>query len=267
MRFPIENEFAESYKIKIDQGLSFIEDKNICITGLARNIQPVLYNTLLTLSEICSLFNNCNIVIFENDSTDNTKQILQSWERPNYYLISEQLNANHPVGSSKSKLRTEALASYRNIAKKFISNIDKKFDYIIVVDLDFRGIDINGLLNTFGWLSCTDIDAMVGLSYLLLKDQSEKITMLNYDSWAFRYNWWNDYQEKMPWFEKWFPFIGSSPIKLNSAFGGIGVYKADQFLSCEYEGYDCEHVCLHKNLYKKYSNFNLSLNPSQLFII
>lgn len=268
MRFPINDEFIDSYKQKIDEGILFIKDKNICITGLARNIETVLHNSLNHLSAICGLFNNCNVVIFENDSSDNTKNILQSWQRPNYYLISQNLKATHPTGSSKSLLRTTALANYRNICKDYIiNNIPNKLDYIIVIDLDFRGIDINGLLNSFGWISSLNIDAMVGAAYMLVKDKFDKITIVNYDSWAFRHTWWNDHQEQMPWFANWCPFIGSQPIKVNSAFGGIGIYHADKYLSCDYEGYDCEHVCFHKNLYNKYPDFNLSLNPSQLFII
>jgi hypothetical protein len=268
MRFPIDDEFIDSYKQKIGEGISFIQDKNICITGLARNIEPVLQNSLNHLSSICGLFNNCNVVIFENDSSDNTKNILQSWQQSNYYLISQNLKATHPTGSSKSLLRTTALANYRNICKNYIvDNIKTKLDYIIVIDLDFRGIDINGILNSFGWISSSNIDGIVGIAYMLLKDPFDKITILNYDSWAFRHTWWDDHQEQMPWFEKWCPFIGSQPIKVNSAFGGIGIYSADPYLSCNYDGYDCEHVCFHKNLYNKYPNFNLSLNPSQLFII
>jgi hypothetical protein len=267
MRFRIDDEFIDVYTEKINEGSTFIKDKNICITGLARNIESTIDNSLEYLSAICSLFNSCNSVIFENDSTDNTKNILTSWQNKHNHLISYSLNATHPTGSSKSRLRTEALAKYRNICKQFIADKFTNLDYIMVIDLDFRGIDINGILNSFGWLSSSEIDAIVGSCYMILQDEHNNRTALNYDSWAFRQNWWNDNQEKMPWFSRWFPFIGSPPMKVNSAFGGIGIYKADQYLSCDYEGYDCEHVCFHKNLYNKYINFNLCLNPSQLFII
>lgn len=56
-----------------------------------------------------------------------------------------------------------------------------------------------------------------------------------------------------------------SLLRVNSAFGGLCTYKTKWLKCAEYEGYDCEHVCFHKNLYK-YTEFNLSLNPSQTIL-
>lgn len=269
MKLPILPEFTDGYINKINIGKKYCEQLNIAITCLARNISELLPHSLSVLDELESNFNKCYYVIYENDSIDDTKNILYNWSNSNSnkLIISENLQANHPTGNSKSQLRTKALSNYRNQCKKYIKNyLPKNIDYVIVLDLDFRGLGKNSIFNSFGWLKDGNFDAMVGNAYLISKNIDELI-IHNYDSWAFRLNWWQDYQDIMPWFAYWVPFVGTPPIKVNSAFGGIGIYKAHQYLSVDYEGYDCEHVCFHKNLYDKYPTFSLGLNPSQIIYI
>lgn len=131
---------------------------------------------------------------------------------------------------------------------------------------------INGLLNTFGWMSDNEIiKAMCGISirYQNVLSQAHK-NYWNYDCWAYRGNWWIDKQTEvndtnsMLWFGFWIPPVGSPPTRINSGFGGMCVYESKFLLSNKYEGYDCEHVCLHKNIYNNTNNFSLYMNPSQI---
>jgi hypothetical protein len=103
---------------------------------------------------------------------------------------------------------------------------------------------------------------MAGVSYLVQNNM-----LLNYDSWAYRHTWWEDLQENMHWFPMWFPFAGSLPFKVNSAFGGSVLYETKMFLSADYDGYDCEHVCFHKNILTKNPECKLFMNPSQLMVV
>lgn len=268
MKIKIFDEFIDKYNNTVSDGKIIAKNKKVCITALARNIEKYLPETLSTLDQIGKLFYNAKYLIYENDSKDNTKYILEDWSNrsSDHYLISENLNASHPCGpSSKSTLRTQALASYRNKCKSYISQHLSDSDFILVIDLDFIFYNIDGLFHSIGYMSHNShIDAMAGFSYLM---QNFNRSFTNYDSWAYRHTWWSDHQSLMPWFGIWFPFVGSDPFKVNSAFGGSVLYSSKMYLSSDYDGYDCEHVCFHKNIHDSNTDFNLYINPSQIMVM
>lgn len=261
----IFDEFVDQFNHFLDLGKQEAENLNIAITGLCRDLEPSLQKSLDGLDRLSKRFNSCKFFIYENDSKDKTTDILKSWSNKNKNYLSEHLASTHPVGPAfKDKSRTEALSSYRNLCKDYILSNYKDIDYVFVVDLDFQTFSTDGILNTIGHLTSKNIPAMCGNAFAYYNNK-----FLNYDSWAYRYNWWSDLQETLYWFNFWQPPVGSEPIKVNSAFGGMCIYKSKYYLDpeCKYEGYDCEHVCLHKNLYSKYSEFELYINPSQVVIL
>jgi hypothetical protein len=73
--------------------------------------------------------------------------------------------------------------------------------------------------------------------------------------------------DPMFWFGCWIMPTGSSPITVNSAFGGSCIYRSNIYFEANYDFMDCEHVCFHYNLYSsKNINFRLILNPSQQMV-
>jgi hypothetical protein len=264
-------EFEQMLRSNIDSGSKIAERSNLCITGLCRDIEDKLPAVLKGIDYIGSFFNKCYYFIYENDSTDDTPNILHDWcKTPNKKVLCEKLNSTHPVGNKfKDRSRTEALSKYRNICKSSIKNTFSDIDYVLVIDMDFMNFAPIGILNSLGWIDSLNFGAIAGNSFSQYLQPNQSKILLNYDSWAFRYNWWSDYQPYiMRWFMLWEPFFGSPPIQVNSAFGGSCIYKKDFYFSdCQYEGYDCEHVCFHKNLYNQFPNFKLGLNPSQIMIL
>lgn len=269
---PVSPEFQKLYIDKVNAGIEHAKTLDIVFIGLARNVDSTISLSLPYLLEM-PIFKSVELVVFENDSTDNTKQILSSLQTKfsNLHYLTEDYSAPH-LPLSKSTERTEALAKYRNICQSYIKTYLSIKDYVIVLDLDFIDISFNGILNTFGWLVDKNIDAICGNSYQLKHIFSKETkTLWNYDSWAFRGNWWIDKQteikdyDPMLWFGFWIPPIGSPLIKINSGFGGMATYKYSYFFKSNYEGYDCEHVCFHKNL-ANISDFQLFLNPSQAML-
>ena len=103
---------------------------------------------------------------------------------------------------------------------------------------------------------------MSGVSYI--KSPNIVSQYQNYDSFAFRLNYWK-YREML-----WYAFfnlpIGTNPIAVNSAFGGSCIYRREQYKPL-YEGNDCEHVELHKNLTTINDNFRMYCNPSQIMLV
>ena len=71
----------ENCSIKIEN--DFLKDNNITIIGCARNCQNYLSNFKETILEIKDKFKSVNIVIVENDSEDETKNLL--------YLMQKEL--------------------------------------------------------------------------------------------------------------------------------------------------------------------------------
>lgn len=278
--FNILPEFKTQYFQQIDLGKQFVKNKNISIVGLARNLSDNLYTNIHYINQLSEFFQEINYFVYENDSTDSTVSILDNLSKtlPNFNYRSDLLNLHHFTHSKpnnlKSKERTTNLALHRNNCLEYVKNNLSHTDFTIVIDLDFKQFSIDGILNSFGWFSQDASDGIVGNSFQRKDNTSLSYTLWNYDCWAYRGNWWNDLQnysdaydiDPMAWFGLWQPPIGSQPIKVNSAFGGIGIYKTSDYTNSKYEGYDCEHVCFHKNLLMNNSNYRLSINPSQIML-
>lgn len=277
-------EFEKMYQDKISLGKEFLANKQIIIVGLVRNLENILYDNIYSISNIKEYCPKTHFFLYENDSSDKTASILKQCKKniTNFEFKSDTLDLksfSHETLESllelKSTERTANLAKHRNICLSYVKDHFPQSDFTIVMDMDFEKFSLDGLLNSFGWFSENYADAFVGTSFELknLFNTNYK-NLWNYDCWAYRGSWWEDLQkynnsygyDPMLWFGFWQLPIGSQPVQVNSAFGGIGIYKTQQYINVKYEGYDCEHVCLHKNLYDKYPDFKLCINPSQLML-
>lgn len=271
-------DFKSTYVENCESGKNYLQNQKIVLVGLVRNLELQLEKNIATLVSFLEYAKDYKIVLFENDSQDKTKEILSklSNNNPNIKIICRDYNRPH-FGPVKDKTRTTALAEYRNILIDYIKEYYGDYDYTIMCDMDFLDVSINGIYNTFGWFAYSkNVDAVVGYSYQIKHVMSREYKQLwNYDSWAYRATWWSylSYNTKftdfdnMFWFGCFIPPVGSSPTKICSGFGGMGIYKTNAILSAKYEGYDCEHVCLHYNIFRTNPKFNLLINPSQIMLM
>ena len=282
--FTILPEFETKYFYTIDLGKKFIQNKEIIIVGLVRNLGHILYENVASIVNLNLYCPKLHFFLYENDSTDDTVSILQKCKKdfPNFAYQTDSLNLksfdHKNIDSTKdlkSLERTQNLAKHRNICLNYVKEYFPNSDFTIVMDMDFQKFSMDGLLNSFGWLYNNYADALVGNSFEFKKIfSSNSQNLWNYDCWAYRGSWWEDLQkytnhyeyDPMFWFGVWQPPVGSEPIQVNSAFGGIGIYKTKQYITVKYDGYDCEHVCLHKNLKYKYPDYKLCINPSQMML-
>lgn len=265
-------EFQKGFEKIVSRGIEYASKQNIAIVSIARNVEKYLETSLSTFKELETKFKSVKYFIYENDSIDNTVEKLKSWSENNHNatIVSEKLDTPH-MPLSTSDIRTSNLANARNKCVEYIKTIRSDIDYVLVIDIDFQNLYINGLLSSFGWLSMVkDIDALAGFSFVL-KDGRENTYLINYDCWAYRHNWWTDTYSTgsglMNWFNHWIPLVGSPIFQVNSAFGGSCIYKTESYILGEYKGYDCEHVTFHKNLFTKNQNFKLFVNPSQILYL
>lgn len=247
-----------------------INQKNILITGLVRNNQGTLRKTLSVLKKASVNFNSVHWLIIESDSVDKSAEILQeisTREAKFKYISLGDLTHNMP-------LRTERLAYCRN---KYLSEIKNNpeylhIDYVLIADMD----GVNNILTESALLSCWQRDDWA----VCTANQTGKY----YDIWALRHTFLspNDCWEYYHFLKKM--GLSSSKSKRNaidsrmieihknsewieveSAFGGLGVYKKEALCSSNYIGLNpggvevCEHVSLNRNITQK--GHRIFINP------
>jgi len=246
-----------------------LKSSRILIVGLVKNCARSIKGELEIINHAFSDSEEIKWLIIESDSSDNSIQELEEAKQIynlNFYSLGK-LEERFP-------LRTERIAFCRNKYIKEIQN-DKKYstiDFVVVADLD----GVNTSLNIDSVRSCWEVN--VDWDGCFANQLGPY-----YDIWALRHPIWspNDCfeHEKFltdqgvnPFMSRYFAVYSrmikilttAKPIKVVSAFGGMGIYKKKLFENNSYIGVNqlgeeiCEHVSFHENLKKA----NLFIIPS-----
>jgi hypothetical protein len=257
---PPDNEFAEDYYVTVAAGRKAAKDLRVAFVAIARNAMPFIPRTLSTLERTASYFRESFFYVYENDSTDGTKDFLSEWATAGNRFCTLVENGRPHLNFTKAADRTHALAEYRNACRLWVSEKAPNADYVVVFDADpWGGVSGDGILHTIALMESSHRHAFGMAAYSWCewgKPVWPTPTICHYDAWACRWNWWQE-RENMIWFHLWHPPIGSPPVKLNSAFGQLAVYRAADYLRGQYSGGDCEHVPFHKSI-----GGDFYLNPS-----
>lgn len=271
-------------------------DYSVAICALARDCSEALQINIPKIEELRLCFNSSAVVIVENDSKDATKKVLQDWSGtfPSVTIISKDYNtvtlpeptaANLYPGTSIARI--EKMATYRNIYIDWIENQEEKFDLVIMVDVDvenFSAMDIvesirNAPVNWGGLFANGFTDTKLA---------GKQVYTMYYDMYAYA----EELPDDMPYFTyaKLFKLKKGLNKKLRaqpflpvvSAFGGIGIYKAEAIAGIRYRTIPngdqylqavCEHVLFNNDVIKKgYQNFVSSIlkvyyGPSENLIV
>lgn len=276
---PMHEEFKEQFKLYIADGAFTLQQSKIVVSILARNVSKILEKNLNDLIRLLEEAKDYRIIIYENDSVDDTVEILNNFASKNEKIIvtTEKHNRKH-YEAVKDLERTTNLSQYRNKNLSIIADNYRDFDYVIVLDIDFEEFYPTSLIHSLGVISTSGCNALCGFSYVIktIKYQGNTYYKLwNYDSWAFRKNHWIDAESSLRtehntfsslWYNYWIPPLGSDPIICNSGFGGMAIYKTLEYIQGVYDGSDCEHVSFHYSLNKKIPDFMLACNPSQVIL-
>jgi glycosyltransferase involved in cell wall biosynthesis len=207
----------------------------IIFAGAVQNAENYLPLVLRNVENLTGLFSEAAYIFIENDSTDNTKKILKDWgsTKSNFHLISLDGLKTIPV-------RTVRLEMIRNAYIETIRHQAglRDFNYLAVLDMDDVGaylIDVQDVSNAIEFLNASPSRAAVFAN--------QKGTY--YDMWALRLtsqcpidiweevldyvikNQCSDESAFAQTFAKRIFSIEESkdPIKVDSAFGGFGLYK------------------------------------------
>ena len=260
---PSHRSFAKQYDKYLKRGQDISKDSSICVVGLARNCDEALEKSINSIQSIqCK---ELKLFIFENDSEDNTKDILLDNEKKYDNMQIKCISNKREYLQDMSLNRTTHLAEYRNICIEWVKDNCSDYDYVMVLDLDADlGFSVEGIYNSIGWFRSLDNAGGIG-SYSLCFNRQRQLA--HYDSFASRLNDWEpniDYDKQRRWFTNWHPLIGSDPVRFNSCFGGLSIYKTEAFLSGRYGAeLGSEHVQFHKKLYE--NGYKMYLNPSSRF--
>lgn len=272
----VEDAYRPQYQKYIALGEAQAVQAKVCFLAIARNAMPYIENTLHLVDECSQKFAGRRFYVFENDSEDGTNDVLDSFSATRQWVTVEHDTLGRPDYRGFEEDRTIALAEYRNRCRHWAEHHASDADYIVVVDMDpHGGFSIDGVMNSIGWLGSLSAipcggfqpGAMASQSLFVCSKDGE-LEFAQYDAYAARINWWENRRDKMGfiWFHSMILPVGSEPIPMNSAFGGLCVYRREAFLApgVHYSGGDCEHVGLHKSM--KQAGYQLYFNPGCRYV-
>lgn len=220
--------------------------KTLAVLSLWRDSESYLKYSLAQFDEMEStlLEQGVNTIyaFFENDSTDKTPQLLQSWLRDRMgFVISEHIGAPK-WGSVASLDRVRYQARYRNMALQLL-NSSYNFDYLLVADSDvhWEPTLITGMIER---LDSNETWGMVSPNTTQnVRDFIEDTDRPSYfDSWSlldshgtqcmtFAANPFLTKEDRTNWDE-------GKPVSCNSAFGSIAMIKEEALDEVEWDVID-----------------------------
>lgn len=241
------------------------------IVGLTRNCAADVRNDLRQIETAFHSAKKISFLIIESDSSDNTREILDQLlsEKENFYYVS--------LGNLCLSLpkRTERIAHCRNHYLGLIreKNEYRDVDYIVVADFD----GINTRINSKSVSTCWERNDWDVCS----ANQAGPY----YDIWALRHKLWspNDgwgqasflrnmgVRQFTSVFSSVYSRMISIPlssdwIEVESAFGGLAIYKKEALVRINYIGLTdqgeevCEHVSAHEQI--RAAGGRIFINPA-----
>ena len=259
--FSTTPELWSDYRQLVTLGQSRMEQATAVICGLARDVAEILPVTIARIERIGERFADYRVVIYENDSRDDTRALLLAWAQynPRIHVVLETIG--DPVNPCARCLQRAArMANYRNRCLDVIRSDYADFDYTLVLDTDLKGgWSYDGIANTFGH----DGWDFVGSNGIIFKRLGRDLNVpVQYDAWAFRLD--ENFTalptgsvNVMQWQR------GQPMVPVTSCFGGLGIYRMPALLSARYSGWDSEHIPLHQAM--RHNGFHrMFINPSQI---
>lgn len=222
------------------------------VVGCARNVRRFLPNALAKMREIARQFESSSILVYENDSTDGTRQYLE--RQSDVRVIGDHLRGR----------RTERLAHARNALLRLALE-EVGCDYLVVVDMD----DVLETFDAAGGMR-SSLEILRGGRFDAVGANS---VPLYYDMWALRtVDGWmpgDCFAVGLRNRAKVIPATsGQAPVQVRSCFGGVAVYRAGALRGCAYRGVDeqgrevCEHVPLHLSMVER--GARICINPQMV---
>jgi hypothetical protein len=214
----------------------------LLICGVAKNCAHSLPIVRQTAEELAARFQDYAVVVYENNSTDETPQMLRDWMAQNTHVsarcewfASEELQAQATLFNRRAEpCRYEQIARARNQMLEMARALpNPAFDFVVMADLDIP--DQWPIERICQHIQRQDWDVITAFGM----DQHG----LYYDYFALRDAQWPLGPEFLG--DTWFrhrrprasrPARGRTLIPVLSAFGGLALYRAGAFLPFAFSG-------------------------------
>jgi len=248
-----------------------LSNKRVLVCGLVRDCARTLERQIQIFSKACIDFSELHFYFVESDSTDDTIKILERARRTVTnldYRTLGKLQGDFPD-------RIERIRFCRNNYVEFIRAHWDEFDYVVVADFD----GINSKLNRNSIDSCFNSDVAWDMCSANQKHGYYDIYALRASNWC-EVNFMDelskfglgltskkDFQLRTKFiYEKMRKISKNSEwIRVDSAFGGLAIYRSEVFLKCDYTSListgrnQCEHVDFNLKLSER--GYKLYINP------
>lgn len=198
-----------------------------CICGTVKNCGKYLDRIFANMEVIGALFEDYSIVLYYDNSNDNTLQKIMEYKQKNAKCV------YHVNSTPVSKFRTYNIAKGRNYCIKYIRDNYPEYEYFIMIDCD----DV-----------CSKNVQTAVLKGVLERDDWDSVSFNRpyyYDLWALSigpyvfschhfnngYMLWKNYIHSV--------MKNASKTELipcASAFNGFAIYRTNKFLNCVYDG-------------------------------
>jgi len=266
------------------------KDAYVVITGTARDIGHAHAGNLALVQRLVKLFKRARVVVYENDSQDNTLDQLLAWE--------DKLGDAVPVSILHQKnlrgKRTENLAHGRNAILRHIENLpgdEKHPDYLLSFDMDGLNHNLEGLETCealpAGWGGCCVNQREVYYDLWALRTQDDWTNCDVYSGIHGPHTCTCNGKSvlQMPYAQNQFQECiltsrakhipkSAPPIQVDSCFGGAAIYDWRYISGAMYAGKIierngvqaevCEHTTFHKHIKESHPGFKLYIKPSFL---
>ena len=258
--YPLQ-QFAADFAWHVDEGTKAFADAEVVFVGLARNCGQHLAHNLHRLELLVQGCRSWRLHIETNDNDDDTDQVLTDFcAAYRQATFTSQRLGRQQFSAEFAGPRTQALAEYRTACQRWVQENSCGADFVVIIDWDaWGGWSHSGVLHGLGRLMRTQ-DACGMASVSLIQHRMMQVdangkaaphtSWIHYDAWALRLNsTWDDYTAGCGgWKHSWIPPVGSPPIPVVSAFGGLAIYDTYAYLKGTYDGSDCEHVTFHATM-------------------
>lgn len=276
----IEPKKTRKYMESLKQGYEIMRNSRIVIGGLFKDSASKFQLFKKRINNLARYFKDLQVVIFENDSSDNSRILLLDWEKNQsnihiiklddneFCLLKQKSAVSH---GSLSDKRMKIMAQYRNYIKQYVDLYYSDYDYFGVIDTDTTGpMSIAGLAHSFSTQPTLNWDMIAsnGRIGLLASLGSYKyydlLALYNYDK-PVEYNTINISNIIFK-----LDNVNNDPIKVDYAFGGFAIYKMSSIKNVNYIPKDGKYICEH-NIFTNnmkingYSNFYI--DPKLIFLV
>ncbi len=223
-----------------DRYPSHVIPEKVIICGVCKDIAYRLNDMIGVIEKIGGLFEDYKVIIYENNSSDGTQNILLKWveRNPNVSIQSEWLTPDQlkeiviNMNEDGTFFKVDLIARARNIVlEKVMGSEYDAYPYMIMVDMDFKTPPApEGIIEVFESEEEWDAVFAYGMSrvnqywdWYAFRDNLEPFgaELIGYD-WFAPKTW--SLTTKDPWY----------PVY--SAFGGLGIYKKGSIKGCQYSG-------------------------------